>query len=301
MIKTAFFIVPLLLAGYKLTWSNLDLPKTTTVDSTEEVGDESTSKAIVPRQIDLTKTIYEGSAFRPFEMLNSQIRGAKVFATEDDEYSIGGLEIAIDKASTLEHEYVNFDRSELMYFTSGGMKLTEKDGTVVEAKTGEFIFIPKNWSGTRLFTGDTLVQKFSVVYNQSDNDRVNAEAPALSFSAEDLSTNLYEGEEFRPMEMLNGKVRGSKPFKSGDEEFALGGFHLLINEETKLAHRYEGFPRHEMMFFTKGGMKLVDDEGQVTEAHPGDFLFIPKGWVGKRLFTGDQEVKKFSAVYYEKN
>ena len=68
-------------------------------------------------------------------------------------------------------------------------------------------------------------------------------------------------------------------------------------EDFEREHRYEQFPRDEYMFFTKGGMRLHGDDDTVVEAGPGEMLFIPKGWCGLRVITGDEQMQKFSVVY----
>lgn len=52
--------------------------------------------------------------------------------------------------------------NEFMYFIEGGVTLTSEDGTVVEARAGDAISIPKGWKGRWDSGGYT---KYYVVYN----------------------------------------------------------------------------------------------------------------------------------------
>ena len=123
---------------------------------------------------------------------------------------------------------------------------------------------------------------------------------ALSFTADQITNDIYEGKEYKFLEPLGSKYKGATVFQSSDGQFSMGGFEMIIDENSKLENKYDPFPRNEYMYFTKGGMKLIDENGEVTEAGPGEMLFIPKGWVGTRIITGEDKLQKFSVVYYDK-
>ena len=120
---------------------------------------------------------------------------------------------------------------------------------------------------------------------------------AISLSSDQIRGGIYEGQPTTHFEMLGSNGRSASVYKSPDGAFSMGGFEIVIDENTKREHRYENFPRNEFMYFTKGGMKLIDDDGDVVEAGPGEIIFIPKGWTGTRIFTGDEAMQKFSVVY----
>lgn len=42
------------------------------------------------------------------------------------------------------------------------------------------------------------------------------------------------------------------------------------------------------MFFSKGGMKLIDDEGNITQANPGEFIFILKTPIPPKPLSSNQ-------------
>lgn len=115
-----------------------------------------------------------------------------------------------------------------------------------------------------------------------------------------LNGSLYQGKEPLFFKMLNNKIRSVDVFDAEDKKFAMGMMELVMDENTKVKHRYVNFPRNELMFFIKGGIKLVDDQGNLAEAGPGEMVLIPKGWTGTRIFTGDKVMSKFSVVYSDK-
>jgi|GEM_PF-1376265 len=121
---------------------------------------------------------------------------------------------------------------------------------------------------------------------------------AISIPVDQAADLIYAGKATRYREGL-GDVRGATVHKSEDGKFALGWFELIITDETEREGRYESFPKNEYMYFVKGGMKFIDDEGGVAEAGPGEMLFVPQGWTGTRIITGKDAIHKFSIVYDE--
>ena len=57
-----------------------------------------------------------------------------------------------------------YPEDEFCYFLSGSVKLTSADGSVLELKAGDSVFIPKGWKG-RWTTGG--YSKYYAVYNAS--------------------------------------------------------------------------------------------------------------------------------------
>jgi ethanolamine utilization protein EutQ len=52
---------------------------------------------------------------------------------------------------------------EFMFFIKGGVTLTSADGTVLQARAGEAVYMPKGWKGT--WDAKTGYTKFYVVYD----------------------------------------------------------------------------------------------------------------------------------------
>lgn len=120
---------------------------------------------------------------------------------------------------------------------------------------------------------------------------------ASSYSQDELSGGLYENAPTQFVEMLQSDIRGARGFRSPDGTFSLGGLEIILTEETAREMDYVDFPRNELMYFSAGGMRLIEQDGTVVEAGPGEMLFIPQGWTGKRIITGDDVLQKFSVVY----
>lgn len=262
------------------------------------VAVKPTPEALALSAEDVAKGIFEGNEYFYTEFLNNEIRRGPVFYSSDSLFYVGGMDLIMDENTKNEHEYTDFDRYEFMYFTSGGMKLIDKDGNECEAQTEEMIFIPKGWTGTRIFTGDNLMSKFSFVYRSKEDlpDSLPM-SKAFALNKEDLESGIYESAEFKFVEMLKSSGRGASVFKSLDGKFSIGGSHLRIEDTFEPVYDYVDFPRNELMYFTKGGIKLEDEAGNIVEANEGEFALIPKGYTGKRTFLGTEEIQKFSWVY----
>lgn len=132
-----------------------------------------------------------------------------------------------------------------------------------------------------------------------DSKQVTAVPKAFSLTPQEISGDMFAGVAQMAFPMLNSQARSVTLFKTADNAFALGGFEVEIGDGFKREHRYDPFPRNEYMFFTQGGMRFEGDDGTIVEAGPGEMLFIPKGWCGLRIVTGDKQMQKFSVVYYE--
>lgn len=56
----------------------------------------------------------------------------------------------------------SYPQDEFCYFLSGSVKLTSADGSVIDLKAGEAVFIPKGWKGRWTTSG---YSKYYVVYD----------------------------------------------------------------------------------------------------------------------------------------
>ena len=57
------------------------------------------------------------------------------------------VEMGLYDAGPSEQDIASYDEDEFMFFIAGGVTLTSADGTVLEAKAGEGVAIPKGWKG----------------------------------------------------------------------------------------------------------------------------------------------------------
>jgi uncharacterized cupin superfamily protein len=117
---------------------------------------------------------------------------------------------------------------------------------------------------------------------------------AISLSAADLSGDILKGQPVT--QFFGNDTQFVDVFTSDDKKFSIGMFGMVVEEEANGTTRYENFPIYEFMYFLEGSMKLIDDNGKVTEAGPGEVLFIPKGWTGTRI---TDDIRKISVVYKE--
>ena len=120
------------------------------------------------------------------------------------------------------------------------------------------------------------------------------EAQAISLSADELSGAILEGQPV--IKVFGNDAQVLTVYTSKNNEFDAGIFGMIVEEPANGTYIYESFPVHEVMFFMKGSMKLIDDNGKVTEAGPGEVLVIPTGWSGTRIV---EDIVKFSVRYRE--
>ena len=117
---------------------------------------------------------------------------------------------------------------------------------------------------------------------------------AISLSAAELSGDILEGQPIK--QIFGNDAQFIDVYTSEDKKFNIGVFGMVVEEKENGRYRYESFPADEIMFFLEGRMKLIDDNGKVTEAGPGEALFIPKGWSGTRITNN---IRKLSVRYVE--
>jgi uncharacterized cupin superfamily protein len=73
----------------------------------------------------------------------------------------GRFEAGLFEAGPSDVAIESYEEDEFMYFIEGGVKLTSADGTVLEAKAGEAVAIPKGWKGRWTTLG---YRKYYVTY-----------------------------------------------------------------------------------------------------------------------------------------
>ena len=57
------------------------------------------------------------------------------------------VEMGLYDAGPSEQDIASYEDDEFMFFIAGGVTLTSADGTVLEAKAGEGVAVPKGWKG----------------------------------------------------------------------------------------------------------------------------------------------------------
>jgi uncharacterized cupin superfamily protein len=74
----------------------------------------------------------------------------------------GRFEAGLYSAGPSDQPVESYPNQEFIYMLEGAIKLTSTDGTVVEAKAGESLSIPKGWKGRWTTQG---YKKYYVTYN----------------------------------------------------------------------------------------------------------------------------------------
>jgi len=76
----------------------------------------------------------------------------------------GKVEFGLYDAGPSEQDIASYEEDEFMFFLEGGVTLTSADGTVLEAKAGEGVAMPKGWKGHWSTKG---YKKYYVTYTHS--------------------------------------------------------------------------------------------------------------------------------------
>lgn len=123
-----------------------------------------------------------------------------------------------------------------------------------------------------------------------------ADSPRAQVLTEDqLSGNISEG--LPTKEFYGNQAQMQQVFRTADGKLAFGAFSWTVKSAKTAVIKFDDYPIDETMYFIEGGMKIIDTDGNVTEAGPGEFLFIPKGWSGTHY---TQNMKKISIRYGDK-
>ncbi len=76
----------------------------------------------------------------------------------------GKFEAGLFEAGASDYAIESYPENEFIYILFGGIKLTSADGSVVEAKAGEGLAIPKGWKGRWTTSG---YRKYYVTYDEA--------------------------------------------------------------------------------------------------------------------------------------
>lgn len=74
----------------------------------------------------------------------------------------GKLEAGVFAAGPSDYAVASYEEDEFMFFLEGGVVMTSADGTVLEAKAGEAVVVPKGWKGRWTTKG---YKKYYVTYS----------------------------------------------------------------------------------------------------------------------------------------
>jgi uncharacterized cupin superfamily protein len=78
------------------------------------------------------------------------------------------VEMGLYDAGPSEQDIVSYEADEFMFFLAGGVTLTSSDGTVLEAKAGEGVAMPKGWKGHWSTKG---YKKYYVTYTSASKPK----------------------------------------------------------------------------------------------------------------------------------
>jgi uncharacterized cupin superfamily protein len=181
-------------------------------------------------------------------------------------------------------EIKSYPVDEFMMFVDGTATFTSADGTVIEGKKDDAVFIPKGWRGRMDTQG---FREFYVVYSLPESASGGAAAPGLhpvKISTKDPSA--LQSADVKTFQMFTYRVMG----KSADKSFRAG----LSSMGIKRSLEEKGTNVDEVLFLISGGETFTNPDGTVVAAKAGDTVFMPKGWAG-HYDTGGYE--EFYAIY----
>ena len=93
------------------------------------------------------------------EISDGQVSKNRVMGVSQDKHYKSGLYSSDGERANVD----SYPVDEFMYFLKGGITLTSTDGTVLEVRTGEAVYVPKGWKG--VWNAKTGYTKFYGVYD----------------------------------------------------------------------------------------------------------------------------------------
>lgn len=213
------------------------------------------------------------------EVTDGVVSKMRVVARSADNRFEAGLYSTQAKVTNIE----SYPLDEFMLVVDGGATISSADGTMIEVKKGDALFMPKGWKGQWATKG---FREFYVTYTTPDS--ANDETPARllrPMKIDSKDPRALTTPDVQTFQIFRYRVMG----KSVDKSFRAG----LSSMHTK--RRLDSSNEtNEVIFLISGGETFLSPDGTVVAAKAGDVVFMPKGWKGKYRTDGYEE---FYAIY----
>ena len=235
----------------------------------------SSSKIIEP--IVLNKSTLSGVGLQKINIEDEPDKDAY----QKNLYRGSDLSVYVVSSESWTNKNDNYPFDEFVYMYHGQAKVKPKKGPKKVFNSGEYFFAPKGFTGTwKIIAGENLHYEISVIATQRSDQALNVKKN---------HHQLYDKELISGVDIkLNSKGKYDKLLQAGAE--------LTIHLKAE-APREKDLSKPSKEFFIhilSGQLTLTDKNEKTYIFHTGDFLVIPKGFVGKWESDGHGMLKYLS-------
>ncbi|SHI59301.1 cupin domain-containing protein [Aquimarina spongiae] len=182
-------------------------------------------------------------------------------------YQGSELSVFILSSETAVNDIPNFPIDEFVYFLNGRADIEPKDDKEFSFFAGDYIFVPKGFSGKWINNGgNTYHLELSVISNtRSDSTAISkAKIPFV------LNKDRISGIQLTQL--------GSKKYK----DVLYHGVELEVTTESEISCEMEivDQPKEEFIHVLAGVLTITPKSGTTQTFYRGDFFVLPKGFTG---------------------
>ncbi len=196
-----------------------------------------------------------------------------------------GSELSVDIMSSefVSNKINNFPIDEFVYYINGKADISAKDSTTVTFYSGDYLFVPKGFSGNWTNNGgNRLHLELSVVSKQrADSSQIsNAKMPFL------LDRELISGIGLTKLDATSYK-----------DTLYLGVELVVLTEsETPTKKQISENPKEQFIHILNGGLTIQPENGLPQTYLKGDFFILPKGFSGSWISEGQNLLRILKVI-----
>ena len=182
-------------------------------------------------------------------------------------YKGSELSVYILSSETALNEIDNFSIDEFVYYINGKAEIETKDGSVLNFYAGDYLFVPKGFSGNWTNNGgNKLHLELSVISNKrADSTKISkAQNPFLLDKELISGIGLTQSDGSKYKDILYSGVE----------------LEVLTESETPTIREINGNEQEEFIHLLTGSLTIHPKNGEAQTYFKGDFFILPKGFSG---------------------
>ena len=182
-------------------------------------------------------------------------------------YKGSELSVYILSSETVVNEINNFPIDEFVYYINGRADVETKDSTVITFYSGDYLFVPKGFSGNWTNNGgNKLHLELSVISNNRAGSKEISPAKVPFLLDRELMSGIgltkYDSENYK--------------------NILYSGVELEVVTEAETPTRKDIYKNEKEQFIhiLTGSLTIHSINGQPQTYYKGDFIILPKGFSG---------------------
>jgi len=182
-------------------------------------------------------------------------------------YKGSELSVFIISSETAKNEINNFPIDEFVYYINGRADIQTKDSTIINFYSGDYLFVPKGFSGNWTNNGGgKLHLELSVISNKR---------------ADSTKTSVAKLPFLLDRELMSG-IGLTKSDSTKYQNVIYSGMELeiKIEAETPVKKEIQKINKEEFVHILIGSVTIHSKYGQSQTYYKGDFFILPKGFSG---------------------